>query len=64
MATAGPVGRAGGGEEKRKCAEDINFPRLIETRKTCEAPQRGGQNSVKKYRKCNKKLCGAEETER
>lgn len=33
-------GRAGGREEERKYTEDINLPRLIETRKTCEALQR------------------------
>ena len=64
MARGVPVGRAGGGEEKRKYAEDINLPRLIETRKTCEALQRWGQNSLKEDRKSNKKIWGVQETER
>lgn len=40
MATGVLMGKEGGGEEKRKYAEDINLSRLIETRKTCEALQR------------------------
>lgn len=42
MVTDVPVGRAGGGKEKMKYAEDINLPGLIETRKACEALQRSG----------------------
>lgn len=51
-------------EGKRKYTEDINLSRLIETRKTWEALQRWGQSSLKKLRKSNKKVWGAEETER
>lgn len=58
------MGRAEWREEKRKYAEDINLSRLIETRKTCEALQRWGQSSLKEPRKSNKKIWGAEETER
>lgn len=64
MATGVLMGKAGGGEEKRKYAEDTNLSRLIETRKTCEALQRWGQSSLKEPRKSNKKIWGAEGTER
>lgn len=44
--------------------EDINLPRIIEPRKTCEVLQRCGQKGLKGYRKSNKKIWGMEETER